>query len=189
MQTARHVLVRMLLAFASRRCHRLVAAAVIATVAAAASQSASAQGRGRGPVLNLPTASEAAPAATVISEAPFQEFTLLNCEGAHCRFDFPALAAKERLVIQFASCNATLTAGDLQSFVLAVTNVKGTRLFGAHFVAPSYQSSGPVIHFVASQPMLLTVEASRVLHLQASAYGGDVTYAACGVSGVRQKLG
>jgi hypothetical protein len=74
-----------------------------------------------------------------------------------CRAKLPPVAARERLVIQFASCIATTTeGGEMGNINLAVTDVAQTKVFGGHFVAPTFRG-GVVSHIhVASQPMLLT---------------------------------
>jgi hypothetical protein len=170
--------------------HVLAGAIAFVVATTAATQSASAESRGQ-TVLSLRAASEAAaPAASVISETPFQRFVELPCTGSYCRATLPAVVPTERLVIQFVSCNAVMTvAGALRNFDVSVTDPKLTRLFGGHYIAPTYESSGAIIHYVASQPMLLTVEASRVLNFETNSSTGDIISAACGVSGVRQKLG
>ena len=43
--------------------------------------------------------------------------------------------------------------------------------------------------YLASQPMLLTIGANQVLHLEAQPNSGAVSLARCGLSGVKQKLG
>jgi hypothetical protein len=165
--------------------------AVLAFVVAATAAIQSASAESRGPLLRLPAASSGlAPAAVVLSEAPFQRFVELPCSGSYCHAALPAVAPTERLVIHFVSCNAVMTvAGALRNFDMTVTDKKVTKQFGVHYIAPTYESSGSLIHYVASQPMLLTVDASRVLHMETNSYTGNINAAACGVSGVMQTLG
>jgi hypothetical protein len=141
-----------------------------------------------------PAAAEPSARAAVLSEAPFQKFVVLTCTGdpgsSACRARLPAVPARERLVIQFASCIASTTeGGEMGNINLAVADAAFTRLYGGHFIAPTFRG-GAVGHIhIASQPMLLSADAGQVLHIEATPNGGSLTLARCGLSGVRQKLG
>jgi hypothetical protein len=176
----------------------LLAAAAVAV--AAATQIASAGSSGQSSLLDLLQASEAAASAAaatrarVVSEAPFQKLLGLACTGdgpaQKCRARLPAVAVGERLVIQFASCIANTTLeGEMGPITAVVTNPQQTQLFAGHFIAPTFRGGAASTIHIASQPMLLTVDAGRILLLEAGAHGGTLSLASCGLSGVRQKLG
>jgi hypothetical protein len=169
------------------------AAAGFSAINAGAVQGASLGSPGLSSPLSLPAAfpPTVAPLA-VVSEMPFQIFADLTCSGdpSTCRRKLGPVLAKERWIVQFVSCNAVMAEpGKLRNFALAVTDTALTKLFGGHYISPTYQSSGSLIHYVASQPMLLTVGAGAVLHVETASYSGGITGAACGLTGVRQKLG
>jgi hypothetical protein len=170
-----------------------LSAAALSIVAAVTGAEAAPTGR---MLLSLPMAnSEAtAAAATIASEAPFQKFIVLTCTGTDgssvCRGKLDAIPVHERLVIQFASCLMTTTeGGEMGIITLAAADAKFTQLFGAHFIAPGFRGGAVSQIHIASQPMLLTVAASQVLHIEAVPNGGSLKVARCGMSGVRQKLG
>jgi hypothetical protein len=164
-------------------------AAVVALATGAVISGASAQGRGS--LLGLPTASvEAAPAAAVVSEVPFQTSLQLTCNSnsTSCSGRLPAVRENEQLAVQFVSCRAgTGVDAQLQNFSVLVTDSKITKQLGLHYLAPTYQSPGPPHFYVVSQPIVLTVGPTNILHLSVVSVGfvGGVD---CGVSGVRQKL-
>jgi hypothetical protein len=64
-----------------------------------------------------------------------------------------------------------------------------TKLFGGHFIAPTFRGGAANQIHLASQPMLLTFNTNQILHVEATPNGGSLTLARCGVSGVKQKLG
>ena len=174
----------------------LLAAAAIAV--AASNHSALAASPGQNSLLDLPFASETTAAASararVLFEQPFQKLFGFTCTGdgpaQKCRARLQAVAAGERLVIQFASCIANTTLGGQMGPITAVvTDTQLTALFAGHFIAPNFRGGAASTIHIASQPMLLTVDAGRVLLLEAAANGGTLSLAACGLSGVRQKLG
>jgi hypothetical protein len=174
---------------------RRLAAAAIALIAASTGAQGASAVSGRSALVGLPAATaDIMSAARVISEAPFQRFLVLACTGGAgnsvCRTRLAPALARERVVIQFASCIASTTqGGEMGSIDLFVTDNPFTTLFAGHFIAPTFRG-GAVSHIhIASQPMLLTVDANRLLHVEARPNGGALTLARCGLSGVKQKLG
>lgn len=169
--------------------------AAMAMAIAAFSHNASAAGVGPSALLDLPLASDAAAARTkVVSELPFQRLVGLPCTGEEssqkCRARLAPVPTGERLVIQFASCIANTTLdGEMGPITAAITDPQMTKLFAGHFIAPTFRGGAASTIHVASQPILLTVEAGRILTLEMSAHGGILTLATCSLSGVRQKLG
>jgi hypothetical protein len=169
-------------------------AAVLAIGASTAVRSASAASRDASLLHRLPPAAESAALASVLSETPYQKFVVLACTGdpgsSACRARLPTVPARQRLVIQFASCIAsTSEGGEMGNINLAVADTGLTRIYGGHFIAPTFRGGAASHIHVASQPMLLTVDAGRVLHIEATPNGGVLTLARCGLSGVRQRLG
>jgi hypothetical protein len=169
---------------------RAILAAAIAVAAIATMQSASAESRGS--LLDLPQASvEAAPAAVVVSETPFQSSVQLTCNvnSTSCFGRLPPAKANEQLAIQFISCTASNGVdASLRYFNALVTDSKVTKQLGLHYLAPSYRSAEPPYDYIVSQPVVLTVGPTNILHLSVTSIG-TVVNVQCGVSGVRQKLG
>ena len=170
----------------------MILAAAIAIAASATMPVASAQGSGRGSHLSLPTASvEAAPAAAVVSEVPFQTSVPLTCNSnsTSCFGRLPAARESEQLAVQFISCRASTGIGaSLQHFTALVTDSKVTKQLGLHYLGPTYQSPGPPYYYVVAQPIVITVGPTNILHLSVVSVG-TVVNVDCGISGLRQKLG
>ena len=174
-------------AFRHRGCVSYVAV-VSGIILTAGLHSAFAADRGLGLQPGLPTESNdvAEPEAAVSSEAPFQKLVQLGCSGSVCQVNLPAVQRRQRQVIQFISCQAdTSVANSILDFVAFV--VDGNTNIAGHLVAPAFEGAGGT-HALASQPILLTVPAHRFLRLQAEAASGNVSAAACGVSGLTQTL-
>jgi hypothetical protein len=187
-----HVLPRRPFAAAKAQRRRFAVAAI---AIAAVMHTASAESRNRGSVLSLPSVStEVAAPASILSETPFQKFLVLSCSGdagsSICTAKVSGLLARERVIVQFVSCIATTTeGGELGNINLAVTDATSTKLFGGHFIAPTFRGGAANQIHLASQPMLLTFNTNQILHVEATPNGGSLTLARCGVSGVKQKLG
>jgi hypothetical protein len=130
-----------------------------------------------------------APAA-VLSETPLQMNVRLKCNSnsTSCLGRFPAVPAKERWAIQFASCIATSMMGAmLRNISVQITDAKVTRLLATHYLAPGFQSHKEPYHYTVSQPVVLSANASHYVYIFATSIGGIVD-THCAISGVRQKF-
>jgi hypothetical protein len=170
------------------------AVAAVAIAAGAASESASAGSRVRSPLYDLPTAeAELRAPAQVLAEAPLWKFLSLetcNETGTTCFANLPRVPANERWEIRFVSCTTdTQLDASFRHFSLQVYNGAVTKLLGYHFLAATYQSPrDQAAVYVASQPIVMAVEAGNVLYMTALSSGSMGT-PDCNITGVRQKLG
>lgn len=163
-------------------------------VAATVSETAAASDDPGAGLLDLPVAEVGlASKAAVVAEVPFNKVVRFKCNdnGTSCFGRLPAVPAKERWAIQFVSCRATTRSDEaLQYFYLLVTDAEITKQRGLHYLAPTYESGRETgvgaAYYAVSQPMVLSVAATNILHL--TVVSTDHVSAECAVSGVRQKL-
>jgi hypothetical protein len=188
MHTAAHIVNRTKwLSAAAPGCRGLaiVAAVLVAGGVTAATPSTAAESSNRdslfGPQAKGVEVAE--PAATVASEAPFQRFFFLECSEFLCTGSLPPVQQKERLVIQFVSCHVG-TSGDVALSALVID--RNNRSVAGHLLGAPVTASATTA--LVSQPILLTVTANRTLDLRVQRHSGNLNSAACGVSGIRQRL-
>ena len=147
---------------------------------------------------NLPTASslEMMPAATVVSEAPFQSFIVFECNSTHttCFKKFAAVPARERWLVQlrcleFVSCIAdTAARRDVSTLLRADRERPGHEAARPALRRAAIPRDGQANVYAASQPVQLTANAGELIYVVALS-SGSMGGAQCGVSGTRQKLG
>jgi hypothetical protein len=178
--------------FGSMRRVRIVTAAAMA-IAASTMATALAEAAQASPA-NFPKLSPAevtAPAATIVSETPYQSQVTLECNSASttCVGRLAQVPATDRLAIQFVSCTAHgQVKAILRYFMMQITDAKVTRELGIHYIAPSYQSPADPYIYIVSQPIQLTAQPTNFVYLTATSTGAGIVNVRCGVSGVRQRL-
>jgi hypothetical protein len=126
------------------------------------------------------------PAAAIASEAPFQQLLQLECSDVDtqtiCAASVPPVQPKQRLVLQFVSCDIGAT-GQIGAFVRVVDS--NNDVVAGHLLAPAFASE---TRATISQPMVLAASAGRSLEVRVGERSGNVANALCGISGVRQEL-
>jgi hypothetical protein len=126
------------------------------------------------------------PAAAVASEAPFQQLLQLECSDVDtqtiCAASVPPVQLKQRLVLQFVSCDVGAT-GQIGAFVRVVD--RNNDAVAGHLLAPV--STSETIATI-SQPMVLIASAGHGLEVRVGERSGNVSHALCGISGIRQEL-
>jgi hypothetical protein len=163
-------------------------AGVLVAAASLAIRDAAAQDDGRDSLLGsgITGAEVVEPAAAVASEAPFQQLLQLECSDVDtqtiCTASVPPAQAKQRLVLQFVSCDVGAT-GTIGAFVRVVD--RNNDAVAGHLLAPTFASSTIA---TISQPMILVASTGHSLEVRVGERSGNVSHALCGVSGVRQEL-